>query len=92
MIVRSDIELVPIESYKTWLHEYWHIQSDTWANKSLSVLKLSDLDEELLKAINEFCKEDIALYDRILSAHAKRGGTRLFGTDLLKIEEFRLNA
>ena len=86
LIVRSNIELVPIESYNAWLDKFWSIGSDTRANQSPPVLKLKDLDESQLAAVNNLCKEDLKLYERLMTAHKKLGGTRLFGADLALTE------
>ncbi len=82
LIIRSNIELIPLEVYEEWLREQWGINS-TKANESPKVLRLADLDEGLNRRIDAQCEQDYMLHKRIMNVWARVGGTRVFGVDLL---------
>ncbi|WP_113887370.1 hypothetical protein [Roseiarcus fermentans] len=83
LIVRTNIELVPLEAYSDWLAEQWGIDSTTRANESRKVLRTEDLDESLLSRVHAVCEEDFRLHERIMKAWRRVGGTHIFGSDLL---------
>jgi hypothetical protein len=83
LIVRTNIELVPLEMYNKWLIEEWDMHLETRANQSQEVLRVSDLDRKSIDFLQEFCREDVALYKRVMFVHQKHGGTRINGIEML---------
>ena len=85
LIVCTNIELIPIEAYNLWLREEWGIDSTTRTNASPRVLRSDDLDRAHLQRMNALCKEDSRLHRRLMRAWRRKGGTRIFGDDLLRM-------
>ena len=83
LLIRSNMELVPLEAYDAWLTEEWGIDSTPKTNTSPQILRLDDFNEFQLRQIDELLQEDYKLYEVILAAWRKKGGTRVFGSDLL---------
>jgi hypothetical protein len=81
-MISSNIELVPIELYNSWLRDTWGIDVSTRENQSPQVLNQKTLSTDMLLFLSEFCHEDIMLYERIMLIHRKYGGTRVFGSNL----------
>lgn len=84
-IVRTNIELVPIEKYNEWVKETWGFELETRANASQNILLYSDLTDKYIARIQNFWREDIILYDKLISCFNKIGGNRIFGGNLIEI-------
>ncbi len=83
LIIRSNVELVPLEAYNAWLSEEWDINSTARANASPQVLRLEDFNKPQLSYMDDLLADDYKLHERIVAAWRKKGGTRIFGSDLL---------
>ncbi|WP_210208772.1 hypothetical protein [Roseiarcus fermentans] len=83
LIIRTNIEIVPIEMYKSWLLEQWGIDSETRANASPQLLRMEDLDEPLQRHLAALCEDDVKLHEKIMTAWGRVGGTHIFGASLL---------
>ncbi len=84
LLIRTNIEIVPIDTYKTWLREEWGIDSSTRINELPKVLRMEDLDETLRRRMDDLCEQDCKLHEHIMNVWSKVGGTRVFGSDLLR--------
>lgn len=84
LIIRSNIELVPLEAYNAWLSEEWGVDSATRANTSPQVLELKHFSQAQLRYMDDMLADDYKLHERILAAWRKKGGTRIFGSNLVR--------